>query len=116
MGCECPAGLWTVFEEDEESEIQENEKNKIAEKAFLDTESKLFQWLKENLAVERQVEVFPNSIVVGTTMEFDYEWAFFNAQAALEQQLGKHLSGLLELSEDGVLKKKNETVVLSAYL
>jgi hypothetical protein len=104
LNCECPPGLWSIYEEDEDRPEEEPT-----------TQEELFTWLQDNVAVERDVNVNAHSIVIGSTMEFDCEYAFFTAEAVRNNELGQYLQPLVAIEGDEV-KATKSTVRLSAYL
>jgi hypothetical protein len=108
LGTECPLGLWTIAGPDAEEEDKPDHK--------FGTYAELFEYLKEHVSTERDTVVNPNSIIFTSTMEFDWQYAFFDAQAVLNGELGKYLQPYLAISETGEVSLTTNKVVLSAYL
>jgi hypothetical protein len=81
-----------------------------------DNKDLLFQFLKKQLGWERYCNTNKNSLVVGTTMEFDHEWAFFEREAFDSGELTDNLKKLIKLNDKSEIEKNSETIVASAYL
>ena len=74
-------------------------------------------WIKNNLYVERHVNVSSNAVVVGDTSEFDIEYAFFNIAALPAGELDPLLGQWLAFNEEnGTATLKESKVLYSAYL
>jgi predicted DNA-binding WGR domain protein len=100
-------GIWGLWDEDERP------------KTFkpLNNEAKLKAWLTNNLSVEREVVVGQHGILIGSTSEFDVEYAFFRPQALPTGELGQHLTPLLKIDEaTNTISAVQTTIRYSAYL
>jgi hypothetical protein len=60
----------------------------------LPSDAQMKEWVKKNLSAERLVVAGKDSIVVGSTGEFDVEYAFFNLPALRNKELGENLMPL----------------------
>eukprot|EP00386_Alphamonas_edax_P006744 GDKI01021715.1.p1 GENE.GDKI01021715.1~~GDKI01021715.1.p1 ORF type:complete len:174 (-),score=65.25 GDKI01021715.1:96-617(-) len=76
---------------------------------------KLCAWLKEHVCIERHFDFTERAIVIGTTREFDIEYAFFSADAVAKGDL-KLLGQWVEVDGDGNVTLKCDKVRHSAYL
>jgi predicted DNA-binding WGR domain protein len=100
-------GIWGLWDEDERP------------KTFkpLNNEAKLKAWLSSNLAVEREVVIGQHGILIGSTGEFDVDYAFFRPQALAAGELGKHLTPLLKYDEaTNTVTAVQPTIRYTAYL
>lgn len=103
------AGIWNICNEEYVNEVKEDW-----------TEPELLQWLKDHFFYERFGKINPHAFVIGTTLEFDYEFAFFYSDAVKEENkeanLGAHLGRTLTWHEDGTVTNSENLLRDSAYL
>ena len=100
--------LWCAYDEDSLAQLEAN--------PVTDNES-LVKHLRKNLRFERAIHFNANSVLVQTTCEFDYEFAFFKPAAVSNNELGPYLSKYIKLSEEtGEVQATETTVHCSAYL
>ena len=106
---QCAAGIWNTVSDDVLSETDS-----------IHSEEQLLQWLCQHFYFERYGKVNEFALRIGTTMEFDYEFAFFYPEALLEgnqeENLGPYLSKTLVLNLDGTVSKTCDSIRYSAYL
>ena len=99
--------LWTVFD----LELIESYPSHIQ------TEEELITWLTEKMCSERFTKVTPNGMFIGSTGEFDIEYAFFTQEAISSDQLGKHLSTLIQINPKTQAVEATKSIYrASAYL
>ena len=99
--------LWCVFE----LELIESYPTHIQ------TEAELTSWLTEKMLSERFHKISPNGLFVGSTGEFDIEYAFFTAEAIALGELGKHLGSLVTIDPKTQTIQANKSAYrASAYL
>jgi hypothetical protein len=107
LGVECPVGLWTVFGEYTSGNLPE---------ILFDNNNDLFDWLMNNLVVEREIYKNPNSIIIGSTIEFDWEYSFFDIDAISTGELGNYFKDYVKKGSDGEAILTTTKILLSAYL
>lgn len=104
---------------DDDDENEESVKNptnlELMAKGFQSNDL-LFKFLKKQLGWERYLYNNKHSVVVGTTMEFDHEWAFFEKEAVESGELTEHLKKLIKLNDKGEVERINEKIIAKAYL
>ena len=92
----------------------------VSGSADLKTDQELLPFLQKYFYFERYGIVGDHSFRIGTTLEFDYEFAFFYAEALLAEnklkELGPYLSQTLVFLEDGSITTDRKVIRYSAYL